>query len=52
MDLYLDEEKNKTMIRGKEGFIEADNSKVKVAVIPTNEELVIALETEAIINDL
>jgi acetate kinase len=52
MGLYLDEEKNKSTIRGKEGFIEADNSKVKVAVIPTNEELVIALETEAIINDL
>lgn len=52
MDLYLDDEKNKATIRGKEGFIQADNSKVKVAVIPTNEELVIALETEAIINDL
>ena len=51
MDLYLDEEKNKTTIRGKEGFIHADHSKVKVAVIPTNEELVIALETEAIVND-
>jgi acetate kinase len=51
MDLYLDEEKNKKTIRGKEGFIQAENSKVKVAVIPTNEELVIALETEAIVND-
>lgn len=52
MGLYLDEEKNKATIRGKEGFIEADHSMVKVAVIPTNEELVIALETEAIINGL
>lgn len=51
MGLYLDEEKNKATVRGKEGFIEAENSKVKVAVIPTNEELVIALETEAIIKD-
>jgi acetate kinase len=51
MNLYIDEEKNEAMIRGKEGFIEAENSKVKIAVIPTNEELVIALETEAIIND-
>ncbi|MEA2078022.1 MAG: acetate kinase [Candidatus Marinimicrobia bacterium] len=51
MDLYLDEKKNKEVIRGKEGFIHADNSKVKIAVIPTNEELVIALETEAIIHD-
>jgi acetate kinase len=46
MGLYLDEQKNKETIRGKEGFIEAENSKVKIAVIPTNEELVIALETE------
>ncbi len=51
MELYLDEEKNKEIIRGKEGFIHADNSKVKIAIIPTNEELVIALETEVIIND-
>lgn len=51
MSLYIDEEKNEAMILGKEGFIEADNSKVKIAVIPTNEELVIALETEAIISD-
>ncbi len=52
MGMYIDEKKNKATIRGKEGFIEAANSKIKVAVIPTNEELVIALETEAIINGL
>lgn len=50
MCMTLDEEKNKAMIRGKEGFIEGDDSKVKIAVIPTNEELVIALETEAIVS--
>lgn len=51
MGLRLDEEKNLATIRGKEGFIHADDSKIKVAVIPTNEELIIALETEAIIKD-
>jgi len=51
MGLYIDEVKNEEMIRGKEGFIETKDSKVKVAVIPTNEELVIALETEAIVSD-
>lgn len=51
MGLYLDEQKNKETIRGKEGFIQAEDSKVMIAVIPTNEELVIALETEQIIKD-
>ncbi len=50
MGLLLDEKKNIATTRGKEGFIHAENSKVKIAVIPTNEELVIALETEAIVN--
>ncbi|MDD3716900.1 MAG: acetate kinase [Candidatus Marinimicrobia bacterium] len=49
MGLLLDEEKNRETIRGKEGFIHAKDSKVMIAVIPTNEELVIALETEGII---
>lgn len=39
----IDDEKNK--IRGEEGEISASNSKVKVFVIPTNEELMIARET-------
>ncbi len=49
MSMRLDEEKNKETIRGKEGFIHSEDSKVKIAVIPTNEELVIALETESIV---
>jgi acetate kinase len=52
MGLRLDEKKNISTIRGKEGFIHADDSKVKIAVIPTNEELVIALETENTIKKL
>jgi acetate kinase len=43
LGVELDEEKNKT--RGEEKIISTDDSKVKVMVIPTNEELVIARET-------
>ena len=48
MGIKLDPERNK--IRGgKEGLISADDSKIKVYVIPTNEELVIAKDTAAIV---
>lgn len=43
----LDEEKNK--VRGEETIISAPDSKVKLCVIPTNEELAIARETVALI---
>ena len=33
----------------KDGFISADDSKVKVIVIPTNEELMIATDTKEIV---
>ena len=39
----LDPERNNT--RGKEALISTDDSKVKVFVIPTNEELMIAKDT-------
>lgn len=45
--IILDKEKNK--VRGKIQEISAKNSKVKVFVIPTNEELVIARETKQIL---
>lgn len=45
--IILDKEKNK--VRGKIQEISAKNSKVKVFVIPTNEELVIARETKKIL---
>jgi acetate kinase len=38
------------MIRGKQGEINPPDAPVKVTVIPTNEELVIALDTEAIVS--
>ena len=37
-------------IRGTETVISTDASKVKVVVIPTDEELMIARDTEAILN--
>ena len=45
MGLELDEEANN--IRGEEKLISNQNSKIKVYVIPTNEELMIAKETMA-----
>ncbi|MBQ7523575.1 MAG: acetate kinase [Oscillospiraceae bacterium] len=42
----LDPERNNT--RGKEALISTDDSKVKVFVIPTNEELMIAKDTQAL----
>jgi len=45
MGVKFDKEKNKNAPRGSEVEISADDSKVKVFVIPTDEELVIAEET-------
>lgn len=45
----LDKQRNEEMIHGKEGLISAPDSKIKVYVIPTNEELVIARDTKAIV---
>ena len=43
LGIKFDEEKNK--VRGEEAIISADDSKVKVVVIPTDEELMIATDT-------
>ncbi len=51
MGIKLDENKNEDIIRGKSGLITTDDSPVKVMVIPTNEELVIAMDTERIIKE-
>ena len=48
MGIKLDPEKNK--VRGEEAIISTDDSKVKVVVIPTDEELMIASDTMAILN--
>lgn len=44
MGIYWDPKKNET-IRGEEGFINYPHSPVKVIVIPTNEEVLIARDT-------
>ena len=48
MGVKIDLQKNK--VRGEEAIISADDSKVTVAVIPTDEELMIASDTLAILN--
>ena len=48
MGVKVDAEKNKT--RGVEAIISTDDSKVKVVVIPTDEELMIASDTMDILN--
>ena len=52
LGVELDAEANEVMRRGKEGEISTANSKVKVFVLPTNEELVIARDTKAIVDAL
>ena len=46
----LDEEKN-IAVSTEAGIISTDNSPVKVVVMPTNEELVIAIDTEKIVRE-
>jgi acetate kinase len=45
--IELDKEKNK--VRGKEKIVSTDESKVKIIVIPTNEELMIARDTLSLV---
>lgn len=47
LGITIDDEKNK--VRGTETYISTSDSKVKVMVIPTNEELAIARETLALV---
>lgn len=48
MGVELDVEKNRA-VHGTEAEISLDSSRVKVMVVPTNEELMIALDTEQIV---
>ena len=47
MDVCIDKEKNDC--RGKEVEITGEDSKVRVFIIPTNEELMIAKDTQALV---
>ncbi len=48
MGLKFDESKNKGL-RSKEALINTDDSQIKVMVVPTDEEMAIAMETERIV---
>ncbi len=52
LGIILDQEKNRRDYHGKERFISSDNSPVKIIVIPTNEELMIAQDTYEIVSKL
>lgn len=49
LGVEIDNELNKKMVLGAEGKISTPNSKIDVFVIPTNEELVIARDTMALV---
>lgn len=49
--IEIDKEKNKNFVRGVNQDISGKNSKVAVWVIPTDEEYMIALDTEKIVNE-
>ena len=51
MGIDFDTEKNKGL-RGKEAIISKPSSRVKVVIIPTDEESMIAADTEAIVSNL
>lgn len=46
LGIVLDKEKNLNFARGEINLVSAENSKVKIYVIPTDEELMIAKDTE------
>ncbi|MPN27897.1 Acetate kinase [bioreactor metagenome] len=48
LGVEIDPEKNK--IRGQEIDISVENARCRVLVIPTNEELMIAMDTYALVN--
>ena len=52
LGIKVDAEIGKTLIRGAEGELSTADSKVKVFVLPTNEELAIARDTRDIVNAL
>ena len=52
LGVEIDPKLNEAMIRGKEGKISTENSKIDVYVIPTNEELVIARDTKKIFDEI
>ena len=50
--IKIDDTKNESFIKGKEGKISTPDSKIDIYVIPTNEELVIAEDTQKIVENI
>ena len=51
LGIRLDEERNQRA-KGTEAIISEDNSSVKIVVVPTNEELMVARETAKLVKGL
>lgn len=51
LGVKIDKDKNNAAVMGNEGIISTPDSKIKVYVIPTNEELVIARDTKQIVEE-
>ena len=49
LGIKLDKEQNSKIMFGKDGIISTPDSKVKVVVLPTDEELMIAQDTKALV---
>ncbi len=52
LGIQIDPEKNEEIRGGRKGLISADGARVKVVVMPTNEELVIARDTMEIVKGM
>jgi len=52
LGISLDPARNDRMVDGRQGEISADGARVKVLVIPTNEELLIARDTYRVVADV
>lgn len=50
LGVEIDNTKNQLFVRGKQGKISTENSKIEVFVIPTNEELLIARDTQRLVS--
>lgn len=52
LGVEIDDEANNACIHGNEGKLSSDNSKIRVELVATNEELVIARDTKEIVESL
>ena len=52
MGVKMDQHRNEVTKLGKEGPITTDDSKIKVFVIPTNEEIIIARDTKMLVENM